>query len=160
MSDNNCIDKKIEQALNNKDIMNIMSRACQPFSQQLDSDEIYTCKINALWKSFLNFNPDKNCKFTTYLYKGVYIECLKSVKFNNKSKKFCKMHSGLSEDYNSDITMIDILDEAKDELERELLIGKASRMTNQELGKKHGIGKETVRKKMKKITKKFQHKFS
>ena len=70
------------------------------------------------------------------------------------------MHSGLSEDYNSDITMIDILDEAKDELERELLIGKASRMTNQELGKKHGIGKETVRKKMKKITKKFQHKFS
>jgi DNA-directed RNA polymerase specialized sigma subunit len=160
MSDDNCIDTKIENALNNKDIMNIMSRACQPFSQQLEPEDIYTCKINALWKSFLNFNPDKNCKFTTYLYKGVYIECLKAIKFNNKSKKFCQMHSGFSEDYNSDITMIDLLDEAKDQLERELLIGKASRMTNQELGKKHGIGKETVRKKMKKITKKFQHKFS
>ena len=160
MSDNDCIDTKIENALNNKDIMNIMSRACQPFSQQLEPEDIYTCKINALWKSFFNFNPDKNCKFTTYLYKGVYIECLKAVKFNNKSKKFCPMHSGLSDNYNSDITMIDLLDEAKDELERELLIGKASRMTNQELGKKHGIGKETVRKKMKKITKKFQHKFS
>jgi hypothetical protein len=159
MNDNS-IDDKIEEALNNKDVMNIMSRACQPFSQQLDSDEIYTCKINALWKSFLNFKPEKNCKFTTYLYKGVYIECLKVVKFNNKSKRFSQMHSGLSEDYNSDITMIDLLDEAKDELEKELLIGKASRMTNQELGKKHGIGKETVRKKMKKITKKFQHKFS
>ena len=94
------------------------------------------------------------------MYNGVYIECLKTVKFNNKSKKSCQIHSGLSEDYNPDITMIDLLDEAKDDLERELLIGKASRMTNQELGKKHGIGKETVRKKMKKNTKKFQHKFS
>ena len=55
MSDNDCIDTKIENALNNKDIMNIMSRACQPFSQQLEPEDIYTCKINALWKSFLNF---------------------------------------------------------------------------------------------------------
>ena len=160
MSDNCCINTKIEDALQNKDIMNIMSRACHRFTNQLDADEVYTCKLNALWKSFLNFKPDKNCKFTTYLYKGVYIECLKAVKFNNKSNRLRPLHSGFAENANVDITMIDILDEAENALEKELLEGKASRMTNQELGKKHNIGKETVRKKVKKITKKFQHKFS
>ena len=81
-----CIDKKIENALNDKDIVNIMNHACKKFVTQLDPDDIYTCKLNALWKCFLNFKPEKKCKFTTYLYKDVYIECLKAVKFVNKGK--------------------------------------------------------------------------
>ena len=79
-----CIDKKIENALNDKDIVNIMNHAYKKFVTQLDPDDIYT-KLNALWKCFLNFKPEKKCKFTTY-HKGVYIECLKAVKFVNKGK--------------------------------------------------------------------------
>ena len=37
-----CIDQKIEKALNDKDITNIMNHACKNFMKQLDSDDIYT----------------------------------------------------------------------------------------------------------------------
>lgn len=157
--DRDCMDKKIEEALNDKDINNIMNKAARQFANQLDEDEIYTCKLNALWKSFLNFKPDFGTKFTTYLYSGVYIECIKSVKFLQKSKKFKPMHGGFTCPENSDLTMIDVLDEATNNLEREMLVDKASKMTNQELSEKYGIGKETMRKKMKKMTNKFRQKF-
>ena len=35
-----CIDKKIENALNDKDIVNIMNHACKKFVTQLDPDDI------------------------------------------------------------------------------------------------------------------------
>ena len=59
------LNTKIEQALNNKDIVKIMNKASQRFNSQLDRDTIHTCQINALWKSFVNFKPEKNTKFTT-----------------------------------------------------------------------------------------------
>ena len=155
-----CIDIKIEKALNDKDITNIMNHACKKFIRQLDSDDIYTCKLNALWKCFLNFKPEKNCKFTTYLYKGVYIECLKAVKFLNKHKPNQRLHPSIKAPKNTEELLIDILDEAETDLEENLIMDKVSKMTNEELSNKYGIGKETVRKRVKKMTKNFQHKFA
>ena len=154
-----CIDKKIENALTDKDITNIMNHACKRFIKQLDQDDIYTCKLNALWKCFLNFKPEKKCKFTTYLYKGVYIECLKAVKFLNKHRSNHKLHPSINAPKNTEELMIDILDEAENDLEKSLILDKISKMTNEELSNKYGIGKETVRKRVKKMTKNFQHKF-
>ena len=59
------IDTKIEKALRDKNITKIMHKASKSFSCRLDPDEIYTCQINALWKSFQNFKPDFGTKFTT-----------------------------------------------------------------------------------------------
>jgi flagellin-specific chaperone FliS len=154
-----CIDKKIENALNDRDINNIMNHACKNFVKQLDKDEIYTCKINALWKCFLNFKPEKQCKFTTYLYKGVYIECLKAVKFINKNKATAKLHPSIKAPQNTNELMVDLMDEANSSFEANLIIDKISKMTNEELSNKYGLGKETIRKKVKKIAKSFQHKF-
>lgn len=153
------IDIQMEQAMNDKDICSIMHKACDKFVNQLDSDEIHTCKMNALWKSFVNFNPDKGCKFTTYLYKGVFIECLKAVKFINKSRNFRPLNDSIPASTSADSTIMEILDEANNDYDKELLLDKASKMTNKELSEKYGIGKETMRKKMKKITNKFRHKF-
>ena len=154
-----CIDKKIENALNDKDIVNIMNHACKKFVNQLEQEDIYTCKLNALWKCFLNFKPEKKCKFTTYLYKGVYIECLKAVKFVNKSKFCGKLNPSIQSVNSTEEMIIDILDEAENDFEKSLLKDKISKMTNEELSNKYDIGKETVRKKVKKMTKNFQHKF-
>ena len=55
-----CINTKIEKELQNKDVVKIMNKASNGFRKQLDEDIIYTCQINALWKSFLNFKPEKN----------------------------------------------------------------------------------------------------
>ena len=60
----NNIDKQIEQSLNDSNIVKIMNKASKSFMNQLDVDEIYTCQINALFKSHVNFNPKFKTKFT------------------------------------------------------------------------------------------------
>ena len=78
------IDQKIENALKDSNITRIMHKASNRFRKQIDEDAIKTCQLNALWKALINFKPEKNVKFTTYLYSGVFIECLKEVKFHQK----------------------------------------------------------------------------
>lgn len=153
------IDVKIEKALQNKDITNIMHKASRRFKNQLDKDTIHTCQLNALWKAFVNFKPEKNTKFTTYLFNGVFIECLKELKFINKSNK-CKhkLHDNIAQN-NERYLMIDILDEIKNDEDRQLLMDKISNMTIQEMADKRNVSRETVRKKLKKLTKNFQRKF-
>ena len=153
------IDVKIEKALKDKDITNIMHKAARRFKNQLDTDTIYTCQLNALWKAFVNFKPEKNTKFTTYLFNGVFIECLKEIKFKNKSNR-CKhkLHDNIAQN-NERYLMIDILDEITNDEDRQLLLDKISNMTIQEMANKRNISRETVRKKLKKLTKNFQRKF-
>lgn len=153
------IDYKIEKALKNKDIVNIMHKASKRFTNQLDKDSIYTCQINALWKAFLNYKPEKNTKFTTYLFNGVFIECLKEVKFNSKHQKNCKkLHDNIVKT-NEQYLLIDILDEISSEEDKQLLIDKINNMTIQEMANKRDISRETVRKRLKKLVQKFQDKF-
>lgn len=153
------IDTKIENALQNKDIVNIMHKASKRFTNQLDKDTIYTCQINALWKAFLNFKPEKNTKFTTYLFNGVFIECLKEIKFRNKySKNTKKLHDNIVKN-NERYLLIDILDELSSEEDKQLLLDKISNMTIQEMADKRNISRETVRKRLKKLVQNFQDKF-
>ena len=154
------LNDKIENALNDKNIVKIMNKASNRFSNSLDKDSIYTCQINALWKSFVNFNPNKDTKFTTYLYRGVFIECLKEVKFLNKSKA-CngKLHENLYRHGDNANLIIDVLDEIKSDCDREIIIDRISKMTINEIAQKRGVSRETIRKKIKKITDTFRNKF-
>lgn len=157
--DSAILNTKIEEALKNKDITKIMNKASSRFMNQLDRDTIYTCQINALWKAFLHFKPEKNTKFTTYLYNGVFIECLKETKFQNKSRKNAKkLHENI-DNQRDDFFMIDLLDELKTEDEKSLIIDKMSNMTIQEMADKRNISRETVRKRIKKLSKTFRNKF-
>ena len=161
MSNTHCINTKIENALLNKDITNIMHKASKSFSGQLDEDEVYTCQINALWKCFLNFKPEKEVKFTTYLFNGVRIECIKQLKFNQKlSSRTRSLIYNNTPDHNDSILRIDLMDEAENQEELDLMQDKISNMTIQEMSEKRTYSRETVRKKLKKISKKIQHKFS
>lgn len=146
------IDIKIEKALKDSNITKIMNKSSQRFRNQLDSDDIYTCQINALWKCFLNFKPEKNVKFTTYLFNGVFIECLKQIKFNNKHEKFnkSKLHKNISRNKDENM-LLEILDEAKDEEEKSLIIDKYNNMTIKEMAEKRKSNRETVRKKLKNV---------
>lgn len=153
------LDLNIENALKDKNITNIMHKASKRFINQLDKDTIYTCQINALWKAFVNFKPEKNAKFTTYLYNGVFIECLKEVKFKNKySQNVKKVHNNIATN-NEQYLLIDLLDEVKNPEDKDLIIDKISNMTIQEMADKRNISRETVRKRLKKLSRNFQHKF-
>lgn len=155
------IDIKMEDALKNNDIVNIMNEASKRFMKQLDSDSIYSCKLKALWKSFVNFNPNKGSKFTTYLYNGVMYECLKELKFVKKGQiQSKKLHHNMYNQDSSDLLLVDILDEAKNDTERSLIHDKMCKLSNQQIAEKYGVTRETMRKRYKKFTKTFEHKFS
>jgi DNA-directed RNA polymerase specialized sigma subunit len=160
MRNTHCINKKIENALSDKNITNIMHKASKSFCGHLDEDELYTCQINALWKCFLNFKPEKNVKFTTYLFNGVRIECIKQLKFNEKlSKRTRSLIYNTVPDSDNSTLMIDLLDEAENDEELELMKDKISNMTIQEMSDKRTYSRETVRKRLKKISKKLHPKF-
>ena len=146
-------DKRIEEALRNKDIVKIMNKSAHRFSNQIDRDEIYSCQLKALWKAMINFKPEKGIKFTTYLYNGVFIECLKEVEFHDKHKRFTKSMLHTNVETKSDWTteMVDIFDELQNDEERELIMDKYSNMSIKEIATKHNINRETVRKKIKNI---------
>jgi hypothetical protein len=154
-----CIDDKIEGALKDTNIVKIMNRASKRFKGQLDNDTIYTCQINALWKAFLNHDPNKAAKFTTYLYNGVFIECMKEIKFKNKSKR-CggKLHDNIS-DNKDPFLMIDIMDELNEE-EKQIFVDKASNMTISEMAQKYGTNRESTRRKVHKIIHNISKKFA
>jgi DNA-directed RNA polymerase specialized sigma24 family protein len=157
----NELDKKMDEAWKSKDIQKIMGKACRKFANQLNPDELENVKLNALWKCFINFDQSKNIKFTTYLYKIVFIECLKHNAFNRKHSKYNNniLHHNISHKGNLESLIIDIMDEAQDEEERQLLLEKLQNYTIQEMSDKRPISRETVRKKLKNITKKIRSKF-
>jgi DNA-directed RNA polymerase specialized sigma subunit len=153
------INDKIENALKDINIVKIMNRASRRFKNQLDKDIIYSCHINALWKAFENYDETKGAKFTTYLYNGVFIECMKEIKFTKKSK-LCgaKLHDNIKENKNHYL-MIDIADELN-ENDKILFIDRLSNMTISEIGKKHGLNRETARRKVNKIMHNIGKKFA
>jgi hypothetical protein len=156
---NDCINTKIENAMKDTNIIKIMNKASKRFANQLDSQSIYTCQINALWKSFLHFKPEKNVKFTTYLYNGVFIECLKEIKFLNKGKIFQQtLHNNIASKKDPYI-LIDIFDEVSNQ-DKELLLDRFANMTIEEIAKKHNSNRETTRKKLKNIFSKIKKKLS
>lgn len=158
----NNVEIKLEEAWNNRDIQNIMHKACKKFNRQLSADEIENAKLNALWKCVLNFDESKKIKFTTYLYKVAFIECLKMNSFNIKHSKYNTgiLHSNINKNNNTDVLIIDILDEAKNAEEYDILLEKIQNYTIQEMTNTRNISRETVRKKLKNITQKIKTKFT
>lgn len=146
------IDQKIENALKDSNITKIMHKASNRFRNQLDEDMIHTCQLNALWKALVNFKPEKKVKFTTYLYSGVFIECLKEVKFHKKHDRFTQkiLHDNIPNSNNSTV-LFDILDEARNPEEEELILDKYYNMTINEMADKRSSNRETVRKKLKNV---------
>jgi hypothetical protein len=153
------INSKIENALKDTNILKIMNRASKRFKNQLNKDIIYSCQLNALWKACANHDPEKGAKFTTYLYHGVFIECMKEIKFVQKSNRAkAKLHDNIPDNHNQYLA-IDILDELKGE-DKELFLDRMSNMTIAEISNKHKINRETARRRVNKIIQNLNNKFA
>lgn len=153
-----CINTKIETALKDDNILKIMNKASKRFKNQLDSDTIKTCHLNALWKTFVNYDATKGAKFTTYLYKGVFIECMKEIKFSQKNKSFGKLHDNIQSNTDHSF-MIDLMDEFSDEDDRMLIEDRLSNMTISEISTKRGKNRESIRRKIHKLADSIKGKF-
>lgn len=153
-----CINSDIENALKDQNIIKIMNKASKRFKNQLDSDTIKTCQLNALWKTFLNHDESKGAKFTTYLYKGVFIECMKEIKFSNKNKFAAKLHDNISSSVDPFFS-IDLMDEFKNDDDRKLIEDRLSNMTISEIAEKHKKNRESIRRKLHKLADNIKDKF-
>jgi len=159
------IEEKIDIALKDQNILNIMNKAASTFHSQLDEDEIKTCKLNALWKSICNHKKNKAAKFTTYLFNGVRIECIREVKFKAKDGDvyldFDKSYGFQpNRDYYTAISQTDLLDVISKCPDANLLIDRAKGHTIKEISERHGRNRETVRRKLKNSTKVLRRKLS
>lgn len=156
------LNETMEQALNNRDYQQVMHKAAQKFRKSLDEDTVYTCQINALWHSLENFDPSRNVKFTTYLHKGVFIECVKAVKFLNRHTRLtkAKLHDNIVCNKQSGSTaLVDLMDEVNTSSERDLILDRISGKTISEMAETRNVSRETVRKRMNKISHSIRAKY-
>lgn len=77
---------KLKKVLEDQDVMNAANYAASGYSSSLTKDEIENCIYNAIWCAVNKFDESRKVKFTTYLHKGVRLQCQKRLKFNKKYK--------------------------------------------------------------------------
>ena len=85
----NEIGHTITDAVTQEDLEKIASKASHSFLRVLTSEEVEICVMNALWKAAEKYDESSGCKFTTYFYNGVVMECLSQKKFNLNNTKAC-----------------------------------------------------------------------
>lgn len=134
-----------------RDIIKISRKASATFFGILSEDEIETCILNALWKAIQKYDINSKCKFTTYLYNGVIMECLTQKKFNAHNPTL-RIYENIISANNKDIEKIDMLDELNTCCEDPDLIFDRfyNNMTVKEIALSRGVCSETIRVKINK----------
>jgi len=139
-------------AIENQDYQKIMAKASRRFFGLLSYDEIESCKLTALWKALSRYDveaPRRNKKeapkFTSFLYRGVQLECKTAVKFVIVGKK---QQEPIHDNIGVDSAAIDSF-EMRDEISRikhgdvieELYF---NGLTIKELAEKVGVSKQII----------------
>ena len=137
---------KIQDILNEKDLISIANKASNPFRNVLSKDEIDSCIKNAAWNLEKFYNPEKSAKRSTYFYNGVRIELAKFLKTIRKDKnKTCLVTTSIENPTNQYET-IDIIDEIKNCDDPELLYDRFyNRFTLKDMSKKYGITRQGIK---------------
>lgn len=136
--------KDFESALANLDNKLIMDKACASFRNIIERDELYRCKLVALWEAMQKWNPQGR-KFTSFLYQKVRWECLKVVQIQKKQRLLPILRDEASH-FTSDFhEMIEILPlELQDILVKRYIYN----MTLREISQFYGTCHETTRRKI------------
>ncbi len=158
---NNTLNNDIEKALKNQDYVKVMMKATAKFRRTLDQDTIETCQLHGLWRSLESYDDSYNVKFTTYLFKGVFIECVKAAKFQKRHLRYAgkTMHNNVAQSDQGDLAMVDLQDEIDHSSDPEMLRERATGSTISEIAETRAISRETVRKRLKKMSRRMQSRY-
>ena len=138
--------EEFEKALNNAHNKSIMECAASNFYSSLHSDEIYRCKLVALWETLQSWRPNGK-KFTSFLYQKVRWECLKIIYKQKKDKK-CVLMANIEKGYEKNENINEMVECLSPEL-RELVEKRfVQKMTLTEIASQHKMCPETVRKRI------------
>lgn len=139
------------KAIDNDEYQKIMSKASQKFAKILNRDELESCKMTALWKALENYDgsrtnsKNKKSKFTSYLYRGVELECKTAVKFVLAGRRNESiLHDNIGVESNS-IEAFELKDEiSKTEYGEILEDVYYNGLNTKELSKKFGVSKQII----------------
>lgn len=175
-SKNNTLNQSDWNGTSTADIVKISKRAGSTFRDSLSREEIETCMLNAIYKALDKYEEGSQCKFTTYLYKGVQMECLTQKKFNVKGKRrtikslttgMVSLHKISNSEFSLSDSIdyeaqTDMLDEIKNVCEDPQLIYDRfyKNMSIKEIAKNRNVCGETIRLKIKKNLKKLRRSIS
>ena len=138
-------DEVFEEALDNIDNRLIMEKAVSSFRKVIESDELYRCKLIALWEALQKWNPEGR-KFTSFLYQKVQWECLKVMQQQRKSRCFPII---MDEAFYPNNDFQELIEPLPDDMQDILTKRYVYRMTLREISEDYGSCHETVRRKIK-----------
>lgn len=150
------MNKKIENYLQDTDVLSVAHAAASTFSNCLSKDEIKNCILNAIWKASNKYDKRQNVKFTSYLHNGVVFECLSQRKFN-KTRSHQVLEVGIEDKRNpfEAIEMRDAIDSLCDD--PSLIYDRFyNNMSLAELAKDRGVCGETIRIRLRKNLEKLR----
>ena len=163
------METKLKKVLNDKQTMNLANYAASGYSSSLTKDEIENCIYNAVWNALDKFDESKGTKFSTFLHKGVRLQCQKRLNFNKRYKTVNYYEDSVSHKFNSNIKneiySQDLKFEIKDEIENcedpDILYDRYyNNMTLTEIAEKKNTSYETIRNKIKKNLKIIKNRIS
>lgn len=153
------MEAQLKKVLEDKETMNIANYAASGYSSSLTKDEIENCIYNAVWNALDKFDESKGAKFSTFLHRGVRLQCQKRLNFNKRYKTTNYYEDSVSHKFSSSlknqIYSQDLKFEIKDEIENcedpDILYDRYyNNMTLTEIANKKNTSYETIRNKIKK----------
>ena len=140
------MDKIFEDYWNNPDIKSIMSKACIRYRKGIDVHELKSIKMVTLWKCIEKYDPNRQTKFTSFLYQHLTFACKNQLK-KKKLEYSCDKIETV--DYRNSNLGIDYLVEGMPEKPAKVLRQRyIHNMTMNEIGQENGYSRETARRRV------------
>tara|TARA_Y100000593_G_scaffold49662_3_gene93611 strand:- start:25833 stop:26297 length:465 start_codon:yes stop_codon:yes gene_type:complete len=150
---------KIKETLKDPDVNGIVKSVTSRFRNSLNQDELEGCTLNAVSDALNSYDPEKKSKFTTYLHRGLQIQCLTQIKKNERPRTdYARVKSNVDYRFQIKQQVMDVMDELERIKEGQMVVDKfLYNYSNKEIAIKNGIHPETVRIKIKNILEKLRH---
>lgn len=151
---------KIKETLKDPDVNGIVKSVLSKFKNRLNQDELESCALNAVSDALKSYDPKKKSKFTTYLHKGLQIQCLTQIKKNEPPRTdYMRIKSSVDNSFQVKQQIMEIMDELENIKGGQMVVEKfLHNYSNKEIALKNGIHPETVRIKIKNILERVRNK--
>jgi len=158
--------KQYEAKWANKDNQNIMNKVAKAYMKNIDTRDIESIKMDALWRVMNKYDPSKGTKFTSYLYQQLSYAFKTWVKKAEKNLEFTQgirpSGTGWGEDLNSPGEDAVDINDLNSRLVSDIITGLPAdvveilnqrfynNMTMKEIAQENGYSRETARRRVKK----------
>lgn len=150
----NMYNKTIEECLADTSIKSIMKTVEGRYKTAIDADDLSSVSYETLWRCINKFDPDRNAKFTSYLYQQLNYAFKNQLKKDSKHQSFAT--DKIEKVFNDETRLeaMDLIQSMPSDLGTVLRQRFIDNMTIQEIGEANGYSRETARRRIKKA---FRH---